>query len=279
MTDPTQPTDPATPPPAAPWYGADAGDDIRGFVENKGWDSPLKAVDAYRNLESFVGADKAGRGVVWPKDETDAEGWKAIHQRLGVPETPDAYNIPVPEGGNPEFAKAIAPVMHRLGLTAKQAEGLAQYVNQFETEQAAKFETESKARAEQEIAKFKADLGAAFTPTVELGKRAAASLGIKDEQFSALEEVLGLKGTVELFASIGKKLGEDSFAGDGVPAGGDMSPQGAKARLEALRNDQAWVAKVLSGDIKAVEEKDRLEANQLGMTLAQYRAALSGKAA
>ncbi len=263
----------------APWYGADAGDDVKGFVENKGWDSPLKAVDAYRNLESFVGADKAGRGVVWPKDETDAEGWKAIHQRLGVPETHEAYKLAVPEGGNAEFAKAIAPVMHQLGLTAKQAEGLAQYVNKFEAEQAAKFETESKARVEQELAKFKAELGASYAPTVELGKRAAASLGIKDEQFSALEEVLGLKGTVELFAAIGKKIGEDSFAGDGVPAGGDMSPEGAKARLEALRNDQAWVAKVLSGDIKAVEEKDRLEANQLGMTLAQYRAALSGKAA
>lgn len=278
MTEQTT-TDTTTTTTASPWYGADAGDDIKGFVELKGWDAPTKAIASYRELEQFVGADKAGRGVVWPKDETDVEGWKAINAKLGVPETPDAYKLPVPEGGSADFAKAIAPVMHKLGLSAKQAEGLAQYVNQFEAEQASRFETESKARAEQEIAKFKADLGAAYGPTVELGKRAAKTFGVTDEQFSALEESLGLKGTVELFAAIGKKLGEDTFVGDGTLVGGDVSPQAASVRLEQLRNDREWVAKVLAGDVKAIEEKERLEANQLGMSLAAYRSALTGKAA
>lgn len=276
MTDPNN-GDGGTP--TAPWYGADAGDDVKGFVELKGWDAPGKAIASYRELETFVGADKAGRGVVWPKDETDVEGWKAINARLGVPETADGYKLAVPEGGSDEFAKAIAPVMHKLGLSAKQAEGLAKYVNEFEAAAAAKYETDRKTQVDAELAKFKADLGASYAPTVELGKRAAATLGITAEQFAGLEETLGLKGTVELFASIGAKLGEDKFVGDGAPAGGNLSPEAARVRLEQLRQDKDWVAKVLSGDVKAVEEKERLEANGLGMTLAEYRAALGGKAA
>lgn len=255
----------------APWYGADAGDDIKGFVELKGWDAPSKAIASYRELEGFVGADKAGRGVVWPKDEADVEGWKAINARLGVPETPDAYKLPVPDGGDPEFAKAIAPVMHKLGLSAKQAEGLAAYVNEYEREASAKYETEHTAKVAADLEQLKASLGAAYAPTVELGKRAAASVGVSEEQFAALEQTLGLAGTVQLFASIGKKLGEDTFAGGGTPAGGDLSPAAAQVRLTELSKDKGWMGRLMSGDRVAIEEKERLNANVLGVSLADYR--------
>lgn len=251
------------------WYGDDA--DTKGFVENKGWKSPGDAIGAYRNLEQFVGADKAGRGIIWPKDDADTEGWKAIHARLGVPETPDAYKIPVPEGGSPEFAKAIAPVMHKLGLTAKQAEGLAAYVNEYEKDQSTKFEAEQKARIDADLAKFKGELGASYDATVSLAKRAAGSLGIKDEQFAGLEEALGLRGTVELFAAIGKKLGEDTFVGEGSSGPKDLSVEAARARLKELGSDKGFMEKLLSGDRLAKDEKDRLDANVLGMTLEEYR--------
>ncbi len=259
---------------AAPaWYGDNA--DLKGFVENKGWQSPADALTAYRNLETFVGADKAGRGVVWPKDDADTEGWKAIHARLGVPEKPDGYKIPVPEGGNAEFATAVAPVMHQLGLSAKQAEGLAAFVNQYEAQAMAKYEAEHKAKVDAELAEFKGKMGAAYDKTVELAKRAAGTFGVTDEAFAALESTLGLKGTVELFSAIGAKLGEDKFVSDGSPAGGDLSPEAAQQRFSELSKDKNWMAKILSGDRVALEEKDRLNANMLGMSLADYRRAKS----
>ena len=94
-------------------------------------------------------------------------------------------------------------------------------------------------------------------------------------QVAALEETLGLKGTVELFANIGKKLGEDRFVGDGTPAGGDVSPEVAKVRLEQLGKDKGWMARLLSGDRMATEEKERLNANALGLSLSDYRRAKS----
>jgi hypothetical protein len=166
----------------------------------------------------------------------------------------------VPEGGNADFAKAIAPVMHKLGLSAKQAEGLAEYVNKFEAEAAAKYETEAKARIATEVEQFKAELGQAYQPTVELGKRAATSLGISEQQFAALEETLGLKGTVEMFAAIGKKLGEDSFVQGSGPAGGVLSPAAARQKLHALGQDRAWVAKLAGGDAEVTAEWKKLTA-------------------
>lgn len=264
---------------AAPWFGADAGDDIKGFVETKGWAGPTDAIKSYRNLEQLLGADKAGRAVVWPKDDADTEGWKAIRARLGVPETPDAYKLQVPEGANDAFVKAVAPKMHELGLSAKQAQGLAEFVNGWEQQQSEAWEAEQKARTEQAVADFKAKLGPAYARTVDLGKRAAKLLGINDQQFAGLEETLGLEGTVNLFAAIGQKLGEDQFVGDGTPTGGDLSVAAAKARFEQLKADQGWMAKLMSGDRLAMEEKERLDANMLGMSLAEYRAAMGGRAA
>lgn len=255
--------------PAPAWYGDNA--DLKGFVENKGWQSPADALTAYRNLETFVGADKAGRGVIWPKDEADTEGWKAIHARLGVPETPEAYKLKVPEGGNTEFAKAIAPVMHQLGFTAKQAEGISAFVAKYEADGNAKAEAEITAQIAKSTEAYKAELGAAFEPTVALAKRAAGLAGVTDEQYAALEQVMGLKGTVGLFAFFGQKLGEDKFVGDGAPAGGDLSPEAARQKFEQLKKDQGWLARVMSGDRVAVEEKERLDANMLGMTLKDFR--------
>lgn len=261
----------------APWFGADAAPEIKGFVENKGWDSPTKAIDAYRSLETFVGADKAGRGVVWPKDDADTAGWNGVYTRLGRPESADGYKFNLGEGANAAFVQAIAPEMHKLGLSSKQAEGLAAFVAGFEKQQAEAWEAERSSKVEQSVAAFKTKLGASFNPTVELGKRAAKTLGVNDEQFAGLEETLGLEGTVTLFAAIGKKLGEDQFVGGGdARPTGDLSPAAATQRIEQLKADQGWMAKLLSGDRAAIEEKDRLDANMLGMTFTDFRKAKAG---
>jgi hypothetical protein len=245
----------------APWYGADAGDEIKGFVELKGWNDPKAAITSYQNLEKLLGADKAGRAVVWPKDDGDTDAWNQVYSKLGRPEKPDDYKLPVPEGANDAFAKAIAPKMHELGLSSKQAAGLAEFVNAYEQQQMQAYEAQSKAASEKAIADFKAELGNAFGPTVELGKRAAAALGVNEQQFAGLEEVLGLKGTVELFASIGKKLGEDTFVdGNGNPDASKLSPAAAQVRLQQLLADKDWVAKYTSGDSAARALKDQLDA-------------------
>lgn len=260
---------------AAPWFGANASPEMKGFVETKGWDSPDKAISSYQNLEKLLGADKAGRGVVWPKDETDTEGWAAINARLGVPESPDKYNLPLPEGDDGSFAKAIAPELHKLGISARQAEGLAKFMNAHSAESQKALAAQDSTLVETQKAELKAEWGGAHDQNLDIARRGAKALGLTDEMINALEGSLDYKTVMKSMLTAGQKFGEDKFAGGGEPVGRNLSPEGARVRLEQLKGDKAWTAKLLAGDVAAKEEVDRLNANMVGMSLADYRAARS----
>ena len=75
------------------WYDA-FPEDVRGLVQNKGWQSPVDAIQSYTNLEKFLGADKAGRGLVLPKDDAGADEWGQVYDRLGRPADPLITSCP-----------------------------------------------------------------------------------------------------------------------------------------------------------------------------------------
>ena len=102
------------------------GDSHKDFVAGKGWKTGDDAITGYQNLEKLIGAEKAGRSVVLPKDENDVEGNKAFRAKLGVPEKVDGYAIPE---AYREALKDDALMPHvaaaalKHGLTPKQYEG------------------------------------------------------------------------------------------------------------------------------------------------------------
>ena len=107
-------------------WTADLPEDARGFVKNKGWAKPADLLDSYRHLERLVGAER----LALPRDENDRANWERVWNRLGRPEKPEGYKLPLPEkGGDKALAKAFAARAHDLGLTAKQARGLTDWWN------------------------------------------------------------------------------------------------------------------------------------------------------
>ena len=76
----------ATDAPADWTAGLDA--DAKSYLETKGFKSPAEALTALRGYEP--------------------------------PATADAYDIPVPAGESPDFAKAVAPLFHRAGLSSRE---------------------------------------------------------------------------------------------------------------------------------------------------------------
>ena len=148
-TDPVPPTDPTPPadPPPADWTaGLDA--DAKTYLETKGFKSPAEALTALRGYEP--------------------------------PATADAYEIPVPEGESPDFAKAVAPLFHKAGLSATQAKALAEGWNEMQSGQkaaAAQAEadaaTAAEAAAKREDATLQAEWGKDYTANKEHARRAA----------------------------------------------------------------------------------------------------------
>ena len=64
-------------PPASAWLDAASMESV-DFVRTKGWEDLDSVVRSYRNLESMLGNDRAGRTVTLPKDEADTEALDAL---------------------------------------------------------------------------------------------------------------------------------------------------------------------------------------------------------
>lgn len=233
-----------------------------GYVANKGWTEPGQVLDGYRNLEKLLGADRAGRTVVLPKDDAGVDELNAFYGKLGRPASADDYKLSVPEGGNPDFAKAAAAEMHRLGLTTKQAQALVEWNNgQFkanaEAERAA-----AQARFADDDRALKAEWGNAYTQSLNQAQAAARGLGMTNEMIDQLAQGLGHKATMQLFQKIGAKMGEDSFVtGDKLEKFGNaLTPGQAKAEIESLKSDKEFQQKYFAGNSEAKARMARLMA-------------------
>ena len=241
---------------AAPWY-QEFPEDLRGFVENKGWKSPTDAITGYVNLEKFLGADKAGRGLVLPKDETSPE-WDQVYDRLGRPKSPDEYKLPVPDNDTGEFAKMAAETFHKLGLNTKQAQALAEWYNGKSQEMMGLQAEQQVQRSEQELMELQREWGPKFDANVAAGQKAAAALGIDVDTMTAIENAVGTKRMLAGFAEIGRMLAEDSFVEGSSGGKFGISPEAARARIRDLQADREWSAKYLGGNADAKAELQRL---------------------
>lgn len=82
----------------------------------------------YINVNKLVGADKNALLKI-PASDDDADGWNAVYNKLGRPETPDGYGLDaefkdVP-GFSPEAMKEINEVAHANGVSAKALKAIA----------------------------------------------------------------------------------------------------------------------------------------------------------
>lgn len=245
------------------WLG-DAPDELHGFAAANGYKGPADVLANVRELQKFLGADKAGRGLVLPKDADDADGWSAVYAKLGRPESAEGYGLDKLEGADPAFAKDAAETFHKLGLSERQASQLAEWWGQTLASQGEAETAEYVAKADEEMAELRAEWGNAADRNEEMARRGAQAFGFSGEELDKIERSIGTKAIMERFLAVGQKLGEDR-----IPAqrGGSaaLSPAGAQERIAELMKDRDFSAKVKAGDGKAKAELEKL-----------YRAAYPG---
>lgn len=176
-----------------------------------------------------VKAEDAPASLAMPGKDATPEQWAEFYGKIGRPETPDAYELGVAEGQDDTFAKQMAPVLHKHGLSAEQAKGLAADWNAMMAGQQeaataadqaaiAALDVQNKAEA----AALKNEWGQQHDANMHFAK-----LGIQQfvpaEQaagvISAIESVLGYKATIQMMHSIGKGMGEHDAAGLGGNGG------------------------------------------------------------
>lgn len=240
------------------WYSGIQNQDVRTWVEAKGFKDPLGVAESAYNLEKLIGFDRAGKTVVLPDENATPEQRQAFFSKLGVPENVDGYKLPVPDGGNPEFAKTAAQWFHENGIPAKAAEGIVGKFNEYQQAQLAAQQQALAVKSEQEFTGLKTEWGAAFDQNIELGKRAALQFipGTAEERAATLqklEQSLGTGQLLKLMASIGSGLGEHKVMG-GEGGQGLMTPAQAQQRIAELKSNKEWSSAYLAGDKAKAKE-------------------------
>lgn len=261
---------PAPAPAPAPandsWYSGIQNEEVRNWTQAKGWKDPAALAESAWNLEKLIGHERAGRTVVIPGDDAPPEEVSAFRAKMGIPEKADDYMsvIKVPEGQPDTFAKEASVWFHEAGIPPKQAGALVEKWNEYQAQAAQQHGEQLAQRADQEFGQVVAAWGKEADANLELGKRAATQfIPAKDaaerqEILSKLEGAIGTKAMLEMFANIGKGLGEHRVHSNGDSGGVGMSPAEAQAKIKSLSADKAWATAYLNGDAAKKAEMERL---------------------
>jgi len=241
----------------SPW-NAGFDEDTNAYVSNKGWQGVPDILNSYRNLEKFAGGSK--NLLELPGADADATALDAFYNKLGRPESPDKYGLKVPDGGDAELSEWFKQNAHKTGLTDKQAATLFDAWNEMTSTRMQAMQQEAQASSEREIADLQKEWGQGYEAQIDSGKRAVAALGYDAEKLNALESKMGTAEMLKLFAAVGSKMGEDSFA-DGNRSGNTtfgLTPAAAKQQIADLKMDKNFMGEYLSGNKDAVAKMQRL---------------------
>ena len=247
MTDET--TNEAPPPDEGESGGAPLPEDWRAALPEELRDDPsLKDIPdvgalakSYVHAQKLVGADK----LVIPKEDAPKEEWDRFFAKLGRPDAPDGYELPVPDEAKELVDDSVAEVFRKAayeaGLSKSQAAKLWEAVVEHNTGEANAIEQALDELRESGEKALRAEWGPAYEQHVELAAKAVMELG-GEELVKFLDET-GLGNSPELvkaFAKVGKMLADDSLAPGVSPGRWGMTPEAARRELAELREDPAF---------------------------------------
>ncbi len=206
------------------------------YMTEKGAATAGDFIESYRTLERYQ-----GNSIALPGDDATAEDWGRIHNRLGRPETADAYDFgdlsQVDDRGKAEI-DWFRNTSHELGLSQKQAGGLLGRFSEYGARREESETAAGKQAALDAMAALHAEWGAEKDKNTALADRAIRALGLGENDIAALTATpAGQVALNRAMARIAPKLGEDVQIGKG--RGGDLalSRADAQARITAIYGD------------------------------------------
>lgn len=226
-------------PQAAPAWIDQIDPEWRDSIAARGLKDTNTLAKSYHHLVRLHG--KNPHVVAIPDDASNDEQRAEFYKAIGVPESPDKYEINVPEGieKDEEFLNGYKGVAHKLGLTPAQVKGVADYYHEKIGGKQEASAAQVRAQQENDLQSLKQEWGSAYDSKLSQGRAAVAQLGIDDQLLGQLELALGTKGVITFFQNIGSKIGEDKFvSGDGHQRfNGELSPTEARAQIAQLDRD------------------------------------------
>ena len=227
----------------------------RSFVQEKGYKSVDDMVTALKGLSQFEGKDLSNM-VSLPTDKSTAEEIAAFYGKLGCPEKPEGY---VFGKNDTEFAKSIAPILQESGITQTQLDVLMPKWNEFINAQNQAAEQQLVSDNEKATKDLKNEWGNDYDANIDLAKKATKALGFSADEIDSICKVKGSAWVYKTMAKFGKAFSDDTIKGVGASAQPNLSnPKEALARIERLKHDSNFAARIAKGEEAALKEWEML---------------------
>jgi len=212
--------------------------------------SKFKDVDSlaasYVNLQSHLGRDKIAKPV------TDSD-WDDVYEFLGRPESPEKYEIELPEDlpeeiagqFNDETLSSFKQEAHRLGLNAEQVKSLVAWQAGNMGNQHEAYKGIIDQSMQQGETSLRQEWGRAYDQNLEFARKAFAEYG--GDELAAKMEASGMGNDPDVlraFANIAKTtMADKDLAG---PSGGTqmaLTPEEARAEAATIMSHPAYTDK------------------------------------
>lgn len=235
-----------SPPPAQAWHEGFTPEQM-AKVEAKGWKGPADVIGAYMGAESKLGVDPS-QYIALPTGPEDLAGIQRYRQAVGVPETPDSYDIEVfgfEEGAASELLPHARKWAHASSLTQDQFETFVNGYAEWETGSAAEVAEARTAENTEQLQKVLGEWGEEADDNLARVRRFADKNGF---DLGQLEFALGAEQMLKLGLAVDLATGEHVI-GD---RGGVVTTMGASANekgqmaIDAMYGNDEFMGKVLA---------------------------------
>lgn len=226
--------------------------ETRDWVANKNYADPFTLAKTAQGLEREAATLRAAKG--YPSDVVNADGSvtkadenarKAWNAAVGVPETADKYDIPVPDGNPyPQFKQFMAEEFHKAGVPAAMATQLAKGYEAAVGKMEAQIREQENVTSEQGLTQLKDAWGAQYQERMAFAKRGQEWLakeagGLNELQMRTMESVLGTPKFLAAMWKIGAGNGEARFAGGDGGGAFKGGASEAQTRLDQIQADRS----------------------------------------
>lgn len=205
----------------------------------------------YVHAQKLVGMDKQRFAVV-PGEDAGEDAWNEFYEKVGRPETADAYQLPEVklEGveRNEDMEKWYKDTAHKFGLSAKQAAGLYEEYMSFAKGSWDQNGTQLEQMRDAGTQAIKQEWGAAFDR--KMGAAVNVLKNHASEDFLDMLDNTGLGNHPEMMkmlASIAEAAGEDTLT-DKSKVTNARTPAEANAEIARKQSDPDFMKAYLTAD-------------------------------
>lgn len=213
---------------------------------------PAGLAKSWVHAQKTMGKEK----IVLPGEGATDADWANIHQKLGRPESPDKYELKLPEGKtlDKDFAEGFKGVAFKAGLSGKQLNALAEWYNGAAEGAMTASETQKHNAMKETIDAYRAKVGGEekYQAQIQRAQIATRALLTADQAKVLKESGMDVHPhMIDLFANLASMMSEDKIRdGTGVAHGESIDTinkeiESVEAKLFSDMNSpnkDAWMA-------------------------------------